>query len=72
MPRTTVIPPPDDPVRALTRWAAQHCPRGGTVLDVGAGEHASGGLAPLRRKGAVLVGTDPDPAIEHNTGLMER
>lgn len=69
---TVVIPAPAHPAHALARWAAQHCPEGGKVLDVGAGEHASGDLGPLRRRQAVLVGTDPDPSIERNTSLAER
>ncbi|MDQ4054850.1 MAG: methyltransferase domain-containing protein [Actinomycetota bacterium] len=69
---TVVIPAPAHPVRALVRWAAEHCPEGGKVMDVGAGEHASGDLGPLRRRHAMLVGTDPDPAIERNTSLAER
>lgn len=72
MSRPIIVAAPADPVLALTRWAARHCPRGGTVLDVGAGEHASGSLAPLKRRGACLVGTDPDPAIERNLSLAER
>jgi SAM-dependent methyltransferase len=72
VPQTTVVVAPDHPVRALTRWAAQHCPAGATVLDVGAGEHASGDLRPLLRRGATLVGTDPDHAIDHNHALAER
>jgi hypothetical protein len=39
---------------------------------VGAGEHASGDLRPLQRRRVVLVGTDPDHAIDHNTTLDER
>jgi SAM-dependent methyltransferase len=69
---TLVIPAPAHPVRALARWAAEHCPEGGLVLDVGAGEHASGDLGPLLRRRAVLVGTDPDAAIERNATLTER
>lgn len=72
MSSTSVVPAPVDPVRALARWAAEHCPAGGTVLDVGAGEHASGALQPLVQRGAVLVGCDPDHAIEHNPALVER
>lgn len=72
MTTTEVIPAPVDPVRALARWAAQHCPEGGVVLDIGAGEHASGDLRPLLRRRARLVGTDPDHAIERNTALHER
>lgn len=72
MAATQVIPAPAHPVRALVRWAAEHCPEGGTVLDVGAGEHASGDLHALARRHAVIVGTDPDHAIEHNTALAER
>jgi SAM-dependent methyltransferase len=68
---TRVIPAPAHPVRALARWAAEHCPDGGTVLDVGAGEHASGGLGPLRRRHAVLVGADPDAAVAHNPDISE-
>jgi len=67
-----VVPAPTHPVRALTRWAALHCPDGGQVLDVGAGEHASGDLRPLLRRHAHLVGTDPDHAIDDNTALAER
>ncbi|MGB0099143.1 MAG: methyltransferase domain-containing protein [Nocardioides sp.] len=67
-----VIPAPAHPVQALARWAAEHCPDGGIVLDVGAGEHASGDLRPLRRRRAYLVGADPDPAIERNRALRER
>lgn len=67
-----VVDPPRDPVRAVTRWAADYCPPGGDVLEVGAGEHASGGLGPLRRRGAVIVGVDPDAALEHNRSLAER
>lgn len=72
MPSTSVVPAPVDPVRALARWAAEHCPQGGTVLDVGAGEHASGALRPLVHRGALLVGCDPDHAIEDNPTLAER
>lgn len=68
---TQVIPAPAHPVRALAQWAAEHCPDRGTVLDVGAGEHASGGLGPLRRRHPVLVGTDPDAAIDHNGAIAE-
>jgi SAM-dependent methyltransferase len=67
-----VVSPPRDPVRQLARWAAEHCPEGGLVLEVGAGEHSSGALRPLMRRRPVLVGTDPDHAIEHNTALAER
>lgn len=72
MSRTQVVTAPAEPVRALARWAATHCPEGGCVLDVGAGEHASGQLRPLLRRGAHLVGTDPDHAIDLNTTLAER
>jgi SAM-dependent methyltransferase len=72
MPHAEVVPAARHPVLALAQWAAEHCPPGGTVLDVGAGEHASGPLGPLRRRRAVLVGTDPDDAIEHNAALVER
>ncbi len=67
-----MVAAPPDPVRALARWAAEHCPEGGTVLDVGAGEHASGGLRPLLARHVHLVGTDPDHAIERNRVLDER
>ena len=67
-----MVAAPAHPVRALARWAAQHCPDGGIVLDVGAGEHASGDLRPLRRRHVCLVGSDPDHAIEHNRALDER
>lgn len=72
MSRTIVVPAPADPVRALARWAAERCPEGGCVLDVGAGEHASGELRPLLRRHATIVGTDPDHAIEQNHALAER
>jgi hypothetical protein len=72
MERTEVVKAPTSPVRALARWAAQHCPEGAVVLDVGAGEHASGQLRPLQRRHAYLVGADPDHAIEHNSTLAER
>jgi len=42
------------------------------VLDVGAGEHASGDLGPLRCCDPYLVGTDPDDAIERNHAFDER
>jgi 2-polyprenyl-6-hydroxyphenyl methylase/3-demethylubiquinone-9 3-methyltransferase len=67
-----VIPAPRDPVRHLARWAAEHCPDDGVVLDIGAGEHASGDLAPLLRRHPHLVGSDPDHAIERNEVLDER
>lgn len=67
-----VIPAPRDPVRHLARWAAEHCPENGVVLDLGAGEHASGELGPLLRRHPHLVGTDPDHAIERNSTLHER
>jgi SAM-dependent methyltransferase len=53
-------------------WARDHCPEQGRVLEVGAGEHASGAVGPLLRRHPVLVGVDPDPAIEHNHVLAER
>lgn len=67
-----MVSAPRDPVRALARWAARHCPEGGVVLDVGAGEHASGALRPLLRRHPCLVGTDPDHAIDRNPVLAER
>ena len=67
-----MVAAPANPVRALARWAAQHCPEGGLVLDVGAGEHASGELRPLLARHPHLVGTDPDHAIERNRVLAER
>ncbi len=70
--QTLVVPAPRDPVRWLAMWAAECCPEGGQVLEVGAGEHASGALGPLMRRRPVLVGTDPDEAIERNTALAER
>lgn len=73
MPTTaTVLPAPRDTVRELARWAASACDDGARVLDVGAGEHVSGGLRPLLRRGVHLVGVDPDPAIERNRALAER
>lgn len=32
---TSVIPAPLHPVRQLARWAAEHCPQNGIVLDIG-------------------------------------
>ncbi|GAA1964591.1 hypothetical protein GCM10009798_26000 [Nocardioides panacihumi] len=72
MASTSIIAAPANPVRALARWAAQHCPDEGLVLDVGAGEHASGDLRPLLRCHPFIVGTDPDHAIERNAGIAER
>lgn len=69
---SVVVAAPANPVRALAHWAAQHCPEGGDVLDVGAGEHASGDLRPLLHRHPRLVGTDPDHAIENNATLAER
>ena len=71
-PSTQVVPAPTNPVRDLARWAAQYCPMGGTVLDVGAGEHASGDVGPLLKRRPHLVGTDPDHAIAGNRTLAER
>jgi 2-polyprenyl-3-methyl-5-hydroxy-6-metoxy-1,4-benzoquinol methylase len=68
----TVVPAPRDTVRGLARWAARSCGDGARVLDVGAGEHVSGGLQPLLRRGVHLVGVDPDEAIERNRSLAER
>jgi len=68
---TRVVQAPSNPTFSLVRWAAQHCPEGGTVLDIGAGEHASGDIGHLLRHRAYLVGTDPDPAIERNRALDE-
>jgi SAM-dependent methyltransferase len=70
--QTLVVPAPRDPVRRLAAWAAECCPDGGQVLEVGAGEHVSGALGPLLQRRPVLVGTDPDEAIERNTALAER
>ena len=68
---TQVVAAPVNPVCELARWVVQHCPDDGIVLDLGAGDHASGYLGPLLRRGIYLVGTDPDPAIEHNEVLDE-
>lgn len=69
---TRIVRAPRNPVRDLARWASRHCPVGGTVLDIGAGEHASGDLGPLLARRPYLVGTDPDHAIENNASLDER
>jgi len=65
------VPAPQHSVPALARWAAQHCPPGGRVLEVGAGAHANGGIEPLLRRHARVVGVDPDPAVECNPDLTE-
>jgi len=63
---------PRRPARALARWAAEACPLGARVLEVGAGDHASGGLEPLLRRRPYLVGVDPAPSLERNVILDER
>lgn len=65
------VPAPQRAVPALSRWAARHCPPGGRVLEVGAGAHANGGIQPLLRHTARIVGVDPDPAVESNPDLAE-
>jgi SAM-dependent methyltransferase len=69
---TEIVTAPRQPVRALMCWAARSCPEGGRVLEVGAGEHASGALGPLLRRHPTLVGVDPDAAIGRNDALDER
>ena len=73
-PKTSVrvLPPPRHPVRELTAWAAGSCPEGAAVLSVGAGADVSGGMQPLLRRRPILVGVDPDQAIERNGTLAER
>lgn len=41
------------------------------MLEVGAGAHANGGIGPLLRRGACVVGVDPNPAVESNPDLTE-
>lgn len=67
-----VIPAPRSSVHALARWAAEDCPAGSRVLNIGAGEDWSGPLRPLLRRSPYLVGVDPDGAIERNDSLDER
>jgi len=67
----TTTPPPKRAVRGFGRWVADSCPRGATVLNIGAGKSLSGQLRPLRQKAGCLVGVDPDPAIGENSTLDE-
>lgn len=68
----TVVPPPRSTVGQVARWAAERCPPGTRVLNVGAGADVSGSLRPLLRRRPYLVGVDPDEALEHCRSLDER
>lgn len=65
------VPEPQRTVTALARWASQHCPPGGRVLEVGPGAHVNGGIGPLLRRTSCVVGVDPDPGVERNPDLVE-
>lgn len=67
----TTTPPPKHAVRGYGRWVARSCPRGATVLNIGAGRNLSGQLRPLRQKAGRVVGVDPAPAIAENPTLDE-
>jgi SAM-dependent methyltransferase len=69
---TTTEPPPRDVTRRLARWAAQACPVGGDVLNVGAGADVSGSLRPLLARRPRIVGVDPDPSLDGNPHVAER
>lgn len=70
--RITVTPSPHSAVRSFARWVAREIPRGGRVLNIGAGGNLSGDLLPIRRRAGVVVGVDPDAAVETNRMLDER
>jgi len=67
-----VVPEPEKAVGTFASWVAESVTGTSEVLNIGAGRNLSGGLRPLRRRGAHLVGIDPDDAIWSNRGLDER
>ena len=66
------VPAPSGAVASFAHWVAEECPDRARVLNIGAGCNLSGSLSPVRRRAAVIVGVDPDPAISDHPTLDER
>jgi len=72
MPADQLIPAGVQQFDALCAWVLEHCPSGGTVLDVGAGDGDMDYPTRLRARAGRIVGIDPSSGIWQNELVDEQ